>query len=320
MTRQQVDIPRGMRLAVTSAALQARYGRRGDRRDIDKAVEYGRAAVAALAGHPNELMALTALGIALRIRFDPRSDAGDVDEAVEVLQRAVDLTHPHDVEQLGRKYNLATARYERYEDGRDPHDLEAAESALTEVVAEGPDPQLRGMALSTLGRVKLVQLRGWAAAPREAILDAAFECWRQAAATSGAAAGTRIVAATWWAHAAAEHGRSADCAEAGTAAAEALEALVWRGLTRRGQERHLAVWGQVTRDGAAATVTNGDAAAAVGLLERGRAVLWAQQIRPRAAAQRLRASHPELAGRLDAIRDQLDVTSGDLAELGSGRA
>ncbi|GGM86424.1 hypothetical protein ACFFX1_34120 [Dactylosporangium sucinum] len=315
MTRQQADVPRGVQLAVKSAALQARYERRGDRTDIDDAIKFARAAVAALVGHPNRAMALTALGIGLRTRYHLLSDPDDIIEAIGVLQCSLELTHLHAVERLDRTYNLGAAYYQRYQHSRDPRDLEAAESALAKVVAHTPDSQTRAMALSALGLVKMANLRDRAEPQRGEVVDAAFECWRRAATTTAADAQTRIVAATRWAHAAAEHSRSGDCFQAGIAAIEALEALVWRGLTRRGQERHLAVWGTVTRDGAGAAVANGDAAAAVELLERGRAVLWAQQIRPRVAAQRLHASCSDLADRLDAVRDQLDATGGDPAAL-----
>jgi hypothetical protein len=247
---------------------------------------------------------LTVLGTALRLRSGP----GDIDEAVEVLHLAVGRTPPGAVERVGRTYNLAGAHLRRHQERRDPQDLRAAESGLTAILAADPRGQVRALALSMLGLVHMDKLAGSPPTARAAVLDAAFECWRQAAATEAADASTRIVAATRWSRAAGGHGRFADCAEAGNAAVEALDALAWHGLSRPGQERNLAVWSRVTSDGAGAGITNGDPAGALQLLERGRAILWTQRTSPRATARRLRATYPDLADRLESVRRQLDTT------------
>ncbi|XVU29702.1 hypothetical protein ACQPZJ_22260 [Actinoplanes sp. CA-054009] len=84
-------------------------------------------------------------------------------------------------------------------------------------------------------------------------------------------------------------------------AVELLPTAAWPGLRRAIREARLAEAPRAT-DAAAQALAGDDERGAVELLESGRSVLWSQQLDLRTDLTRLRATAPELEGRLNAIR------------------
>jgi hypothetical protein len=296
-------VPRGTRLVAASRAFAAAAGVRASG-DLDRAVELARSGVAMLTGLPDEPSALTALGTALRLRHAYRNDRADIDESVACLQRSYDLTAAHASQRSTRQSNLATAIFSRYQAGGDPADLLAAEAHLQELLAQALTIEV--WARAVLWTAQAVVARLESSDGRDGSLTAVFADLRQLATTTAVNANIRLLAATYWARTAADHQRPTEAAAAGVAAVDALAALVWRGTSRRTRERRLSGWQSAARDAAGASLVNGDVAAAVELLDRGRALLWEQEVRPRRAADELRAEHPGLADELDRLRLELD--------------
>ncbi|MFI0374059.1 CHAT domain-containing protein [Actinomadura sp. 1N219] len=84
--------------------------------------------------------------------------------------------------------------------------------------------------------------------------------------------------------------------------------LAWRGLDRPDQEQALGLWSGTVNEAAAAAIRAGDPGRAVELLEQGRAVLIHRTLDVRGDAARLRAAHPGLADRLEAVGREIDAT------------
>jgi hypothetical protein len=83
--------------------------------------------------------------------------------------------------------------------------------------------------------------------------------------------------------------------------------IAWHGLDRMTREEHLARWGGLATDAAACTVLDDQPARAVELLEQGRSVLWNQTLNMQGDLDRLAATAPPLAARLNDIRRALDT-------------
>jgi hypothetical protein len=109
-----------------------------------------------------------------------------------------------------------------------------------------------------------------------------------------------------WGQSAAEHGMTGE-AEAGfTAAVELLPLQAWRGLRQHTREEVLSGRAGLAADAAAWAISNGHLERAVELLELGRNVLWSQLLQLRGDLDDLRHDHPDVARRLDAVREILD--------------
>ena len=125
-------------------------------------------------------------------------------------------------------------------------------------------------------------------------------------------------------------GRASQAEAAHAAIVGLLPLLAWRGLDRATQEYQLGVWGSLATDAAAWAITAGHPEHAIELLEAGRTILWSQLLQTRDETEDLRATHPDLAERLDRARARLDgrgsaepginAVSADLAASGRMQA
>ncbi|HYS37601.1 MAG TPA: CHAT domain-containing protein, partial [Pseudonocardiaceae bacterium] len=85
-----------------------------------------------------------------------------------------------------------------------------------------------------------------------------------------------------------------------------LPILVWRGLDRGSQQRHLRQVAGLASEAAAMALICERPRVAVQLLEQGRSVLWAQLLETRSDRTRLQDSFPELAAEFDKVCAVLD--------------
>ncbi|WP_446038112.1 hypothetical protein [Streptomyces sp. SID1121] len=87
---------------------------------------------------------------------------------------------------------------------------------------------------------------------------------------------------------------------------ELLALAAWPGAPREAQESWLAQEGGITAETARLALDAGQPEAAVEFLEQGRAVLWSRALDSRSDLAEVAEADPELAGRLLAVRDELE--------------
>jgi hypothetical protein len=109
-----------------------------------------------------------------------------------------------------------------------------------------------------------------------------------------------------WSSAAIDAGRTHEAAEGAALAVQLLPAVAWHGLDRRTRQEQLEQYAGVGCDAATCLVLDGRAESAVELLEQSRSVLWTQALNLRSDFTRLAEKAPDLAERLDHIRNFLD--------------
>jgi hypothetical protein len=127
----------------------------------------------------------------------------------------------------------------------------------------------------------------------------------------------RFIAAALAATNQSERGRLAEAAEDYATAVGLLPLLAWRGLDRASREKLLGDYPGVAAQAAASAVAAGDPGRGIELLEQGRSVLWGQLLETRSDLTVLHEAHPELAARLDRLRDMLDLPGGMPASAGT---
>jgi tetratricopeptide (TPR) repeat protein len=324
-------------------ALHLRYHLRGRDGDLTECIALIREAVRCRPDHPDRPRRRTLLASALITRYNETNDRADITEAVSLVRDAAAATPPRHVQRVGRQtmlgstlaktgdaalvneavtvlqavadipdascpagYRLRTlgdALMERWEISGATADLTMAMAAYRRAIATTAetDPD------QALNRYDLA---GALAALAEATDDArhrqeAVEAYQQAAGQTTAAALIRIHAAGGWATQARALNDLASATTAFAAAIDLLPALAWNGLDRRDQERALATWNTLASDAAVAALSIGRPDRAVELGDRGRSLLWEQQLQLRREPHDLAQQHPRLAKRLERARLRL---------------
>ncbi|MGI5243782.1 tetratricopeptide repeat protein [Dactylosporangium sp. CA-139066] len=177
---------RASALAGLATTLRSRYAHTGALSDLDSAVAYGRAAIAAAPAGTGIDAAnrLTALGNALATRSAATGDARELDEAVTLARRAVDLVAPETAEYGAYLSNLAGKLRGRYERRRAPADLDEAIALGRRAVAHERRP-------GHLGNLAALLSLRFFATRRRADLDEAVAFGRAAVAAAPRDAGCR---------------------------------------------------------------------------------------------------------------------------------
>jgi tetratricopeptide (TPR) repeat protein len=290
--------------SVWGTVLRTRFRYTGNAGDLDRAVEAGGVAVAALpAGHPGRAAALTNLALARHVRALRRDVAADLDRAIEELSEAVELTPDGDPDRAGRLSNLCDALLSRT-DREGPEaddDVRAAVKMGRAAVRAGAGHRDRARYLSNLGNALLAahDLDAAVAAHEEAVAacppgvpilasclanlalarltrgdtDGAGDANRRAALLASGPIEVRVRAAIRWGYWAAAARRWPDARQGYTVAVDLLAHVSPRELPREDQEFELARLAGVAGDAAACALRTGDVAAAVRLLERGRGIV-----------------------------------------------
>jgi tetratricopeptide (TPR) repeat protein len=277
------SIDRQRNLGTLGTVYMQRFQHAGDRGDLDRAVEIGRQATAT--DDPAlRMMAIGNLGNRLRTRFELTGGRADINEAIRLLRVALDQSGGSSLE----RFNLALALFDRGDLAESTQqfrlvlDQEGVSSrhrttTLLALVRTLPDddPEIDGL---------LAEAAGSTMSPPQARMDAAAQRAQRLAMRADWPAAT---------------GAFGD-------AVALLPLVAWRGLARSDAERLLSRWPLVANDAAACAIAAGRPERAVELLDHGRSVLWGQALDTRTDLTALRAAHPELADRLDAVRGRLD--------------
>ncbi len=304
-----------MVLAGMGLVLRARFELTRDPQYLDESIAMTRHALGMTSGgHLHEVHYLTNLSVSLTARYQVTHDPGDLDEAIGLARRAARAAPDGDPTASFFLAELGIALHVRYALSRDEADLDEAADALGRAVAAATGA-VRAENLMSLGAVCETRFERTGAAEDAVEAIARYT----AAARAGLASPTiRITAARAGAGLAARRVPE-DAAELLADAVRLLPLTASRQLTRTDQQHALSQFAFLASDAAALTLAAGqpDAAAqALGLLELGRAVLQGQALETRGDLTELHVSHPVLAARFLALRDQLDAPD-DAADLAS---
>jgi tetratricopeptide (TPR) repeat protein len=307
-TMSDEDPERAGYLSNLGLALQKRFNRSGDTAALDEAVATHRDAVGATPfDHPKRAGMLSNLGGALWARFERKRDAVALEEAVAVLREAVGATPPDHPDRAMRLSNLGVALQQQIGRAENEAALAEAVTVLREAIAATPlDHPDAWMCMVNLGSTLRIHAKhaGGVAAQTEAV-----EVFAQVARLPVASTSVRCRAAQEWADLAASADDWSGAAEGYALAVNLLARLVSPGLPRAEQEDQLFKSAGLVSDAAACALQrDGDAAAALALLEQGRGMLLAQTLDARADLSDLRDHSPQLATRFEDLRTQLDET------------
>jgi tetratricopeptide (TPR) repeat protein len=263
-----------------SGALSLRFQWQFHDADIERAIAVMERAVDL--GADDQADALVGLANCYLARYDRRRTAEDADAAIEILERAVAASSPASVDLMFAEFSLGRALLERAENtpARDD-DTARAVDLLRSATA--------GLPAGSTHQTQMLTVLAYAMRMRSARTDGdEAHAWLRDAETTSAAAVASEASPAWRcralaesAYAAVDRGDWESATARFTTAVEILPTLAQSGLDRRDQELRLANLRGVATAAAACAIRAGDAVAAVGLLELGRGVLLAGDIRTR---------------------------------------
>jgi tetratricopeptide (TPR) repeat protein len=305
----------GNDLARLGIAEQIRYRHTGQVADLDEAIGHCREGIRIMpATDPLWAGYLSSLGLALQLRYGETGQAADLDEAVQVGEAATAAIPDGDPHRWMALSSAGLAHRLRAELTGGEEDLRAAiELARASVNAAGSNHTALPSCLGNLARALTVR---WERHHDPADLRDAVAGFRAVAQLAGAPRRYRLEAAISWAVRAATAGDWPAAADAYETAVDLLELVVWHGLPRAAREAQLARLPGLASDAAATALAAGDPPRALAVLERGRSVLWTQQLRLRSSFDQVRDAAPELHRRLAELAGQLatdPVAEGDPA-------
>lgn len=292
-------------LSNLSYSLTLRFRRSGDRQDLDDALQAAEATVRAMRpGHPGRPKALSNLAAAYDARYQATSDQADLTEAIKVLTEAAQSTpagHPDRAMYLS---NLSIVLRTRATVSNSEDDLSAAIGAAHTAVSvsaeHGTDFAHYLFNLGDSLRARFLSSRD----PQDA--HEAIQALQQAAEMEIAASRTRTLAAHLQARTEADRGQWDHAVTAYQSALAHLHAWSWGGADHDDLLDAVSRTAGIASDAAAAAIHTGQLDTAITLLEDGRGLLHAYVISLRHDRQVLHAVRPDLAERLDRIRELLD--------------
>ena len=297
-------------LANQAGVLRLRFLHGGTRDDLDAAADLCEQALMLVPdGNPDRAMYLSNLGGIQQTLAEHTGAAADFDAAAETGRRAVATTSPGHPERAARLANLCNALRIHGEQHGGLSLLDEAVQAGREAVAATPEdhPALAGRLLNLGNALARRHTLTGAAAD----FDDAIALRRAAVGLSTAPVAVRVGAAREWADTAVTEARWDLALEGYAAGVRMLPLVAWRGLTRTGQEVRIAEWTGLASGAAACAIAAGRPEQAVELLELGRSVLWNRLLETRTDLSDLYRQYPELAGRLDEARMELDAPASD---------
>lgn len=233
-----------------------------------------------------------------------------LEEAVDLARQALVGTAPNDPHLAARYVNLSHLLLSQWHSTADRTRLQEAVRLSQECLGKlrPLDPTRLGAHL-TLARTHRECLRN-ATTATDAVSQAgaAMTQFRLAAAASTAPASQRLDAAREWATFATGRKDWPASLSAYTTASGLLPIVAWRGLKRSGRQRLMeqADWGIGTA-GCATALMAGQPEAAMKIIEQSRGVSWSQVLDIRSDLSALRNAAPDLARRLDQVRQAITV-------------
>jgi len=286
-----------------SIAFRPRFEQARHEADLNAAVAFAKRAVDVTPpDNPYRNKYLSNFASALLARSDQTKSSSDLNTAISIFQQIVDtLSQPYDPRYSS---NLGLALLARYEQTRQQDDLEASIKALRQAVQASPSRHPNSA--RHLSNLASPLRASYEVTGHLADLNAAATSLQAALAVDTAPPRIRMTAAEAWAVYKFQTGDVVTATNAYAAALELLPQVAWHGLDRMTQEEHLSARTGLASDAASSAIAAAQPNRAVEMLEHGRSVLWAQVQQIRSDLARLYDCAPELAERLDQIRNQLD--------------
>jgi CHAT domain-containing protein/tetratricopeptide (TPR) repeat protein len=256
-----------------ATVLRIRYGLTRDPDDLDKAIRIHERALESAGDRHEHNRNRTGLANALHQRFDRTGDIADLQRAVDLHTEALTCTGEGSPDRPGLTGNLGGALIQLAEHTNDPPMLQQAvtlcRAAVDAIPADSPD---RPGMLCNLA----------VALSRTGDETAAAHLFRMAC-TAAAVVDPRtvLVAASGWAGWATTRGNWAEAAEAYRIGLDGLHGLVGSQTARQDKESWLRAIRQISTGLARSDIATGDLPGAVLALDRGRALLLAEDLAER---------------------------------------
>ncbi|MGW1215289.1 hypothetical protein ACWD5F_37245 [Streptomyces sp. NPDC002499] len=275
-----------------------------DRKEIERALALGRRAVAeAPADDPGLPMYLHNHSAAHGLMWRVTRERTWLADGLRLARAAVDATPQDHPDRLGHLSNLGGQLLML---GTHDDDLRLVEEAVTVLVpcadsANAADPAYGVLCIHL---AQAFQRLGEAVGDPGLDLRAR-DLFRAASRSAPPRTADLVAYRRLWGKVAAQAGNWTETAQALTGAVELLADHLGPRVSRVDQERSLADFSGLATDAVAACVEVGRPEDAVGVLEKGRGILLAQSLRGDDEMVRLAAAHPDLARRIENLRNLL---------------
>ncbi|CAE7135832.1 unnamed protein product [Rhizoctonia solani] len=284
-----------------------RFERLGALGDLEKAIEcQSRGLAMAPTDHPHLPLMLANLEVSYSNRFQHWGQPDDIEKAIEYGTRALTLTpdgHPDLPIWLS---NLALSHKERFRHLGNLKDLEIAiEYETCALAVDGhPDSCRRHFNHAT----SYIQYYEYSNDPCH--LQEALYYLHMACILSAGAPRDRFKNARQWAVYASKYS-SLDPIEAYQTTIGLLPQFVWLGATTHQRYQDLETIETLAVDAARAAILSSSYSLALEWLEHTRCIVWNQNLMLRSPLDKLQASHPALATRLQMVADELHSAGAD---------
>jgi tetratricopeptide (TPR) repeat protein len=292
-------------------ALQIRYRSHGNPKDLDAAIDALDHAITLLSDPFDKRLggALSSSGLAFHLRYEGRGNVADSARAITAGEAALRFTSEGDAALSRRLSNLGLMFRARGERSGAPADLDMAVKFGAQAVEVARDDE--SSASARLNLSKAVYARALLLESADE-LEGALQLARAVAHDPSAPCLTRFSAGALFGRWAANCGLWQEAAAGFACAMSNVEQVVWHGLSRAARETLLRQVHAVAALGGAAALEAQQPDLALQLLECGRGVFWAQQLRLREPIQKIRERAPELAEEFVSLSAGLNAAPDDL--------
>ncbi|CUA74681.1 Protein NLP9 [Rhizoctonia solani] len=280
--------------------------RLGELADLENAVEYFSRALALTAdGHTDVVYRHAELGVSYTNRYERLDNLADLEKALECYSRALELTPDGHPDMSRRHSDLGVSYANRYEHLGEFADLERALECYCRALALTPDghPELPrrhfNHALSLFLQYEHTSL--------DSHLQSSITSFVRATQIFTGTPRNRFRYALEWANLASDY-PVLNPLEAYRTAIDLLPQFIWLGATTSQPYYDLSKTESLAVNACRSAIQSSDYSLALELLEHARCVVWSQSLALRSPLDQLRASHPDLATRLQAVANELHTS------------
>ena len=304
-----------IRLNNLSTKFTSRYERTQDMSDLEKAIQALRQAAASdPENHSNLATCLGNLSNQLDSRYERTGDTSDLEESLQIARRAVSLiSTSEDYSKRADIFHGFSNTIElRYMQTGDMNDLKEAIEMVAQAIALMPEdhPDLAKQ-LNDLGDKFMLQHIHTGDA---ACLEGAGRAFGRSWSSYGSEPFVRIYGASWYLKVLIFHEKYNEAEEIATLAIDLLLVVASRSLDRNDRQYAMSKFTGIAADTCAVLLQTRDQETALQYLEKGRAVILGQAIDDWNDLSFLREEHLDLATKLRALRDIVNISSSRLSD------
>ncbi|CUA67095.1 Coiled-coil domain-containing protein 136 [Mus musculus] [Rhizoctonia solani] len=280
-----------------------RYQRLGELADLDRAIECkSRALALTRNGHPDLSRRHASLGVSYGDRYRRLGELADLEKAMECDSRALALTPENHPDMSRRHASLGVSYRDRYQCLSELADLEKSMKCFSRALELTPNdhPDLLWQCFN----YALTLLALYNHTSEASHLENTLRSFRKATQLLTGAPRVKFKYALKWANLASQD-PALNLIEAYQTAVDLLPQFIWLGATANQRYTDLSMTENLAIKACSAAVRSSDYSLALEWLEHARCVVWSQSIMLRSPLDLLRASHPDLAARLQSVADEL---------------